>query len=113
MGKMYKVKITVLRRGLNKDLADEYLAPHVAAKFDKCPLFEEGQQFIADGFLVCPEGFCSEAWTNMWPYAMAIARGGTYHPYTKDENKWIVSCADGLKPVTFLLERGDEMELDF
>ncbi len=113
MGKMYKVKITVIKKVVNKELADKYLKPSIAEHYDTCPLFEVGQTFIADGFLTCPQGFCYEAWQNIWPYALAIARGGTFHPYTKEENQWISCCTDGLKPVTFLLERGEEMELDF
>jgi uncharacterized repeat protein (TIGR04076 family) len=107
VGKMYKVKITTLKKDLNKDLADRYLANPDG--FGPCHLFEEGQVFVADGFLSCPEGFCQEAWQNIWSYALAISRGGTFAPYTKEENQWVACCTDGLRPVAFLLERGEEM----
>lgn len=108
MGKMYKVKITVLRRAIYPDLAKEYLSD--PGSLSPCSMFEDGQVFIADGFLGCPEGMCAEAWQAIWPSALAISRGGTFAPYTKRENEWVCCCTDGLRPVTFLLERGDEMQ---
>jgi uncharacterized repeat protein (TIGR04076 family) len=107
MGTMYKVKITVIKRECYADLAEKYLAD--GKSFGACPVFGDGQEFVADGFLSCPEGFCAEAWQNIWSYALAISRGGTFAPYTKDENKWVCCCTDGLRPVSFLLERGPEM----
>ena len=41
---MNKVKITVLRRTLQKDLAEEYGIEGLGA----CPLLQEGQVFYAD-----------------------------------------------------------------
>ena len=108
MGKMYRVKITVLRRAIYPDLAKEYLSdPDSLAP---CGMFTDGQVFDADGFLACPSGFCAEAWQTIWPSCLAISRGGTFAPYTKDEYKWVCCCPDGLRPVTFLIERGDEMQ---
>jgi uncharacterized repeat protein (TIGR04076 family) len=107
MGKMYKVKITVLQCAAYPELAEKYLA--AADSFGPCDMFQVGQQFIADGFLACPAGFCAEAWQNIWPSCLAISRGGTFAPYTKEENQWVCCCTDGLRPVTFLLERGEEM----
>lgn len=107
MGKMYKVKITVLKRALYPALAEQYLSN--PASLAQCEMYHDGQEFIADGFLACPEGFCAEAWQAIWPNCLAISRGGTFAPYTKHENKWVTCCTDGLRPVTFLLERGEEM----
>jgi uncharacterized repeat protein (TIGR04076 family) len=107
MGKMYKVKITVLRRDLHRDLAEEFLA--APDQLDRCSMYHEGQTFTADGFLSCPDGFCAEAWQNIWPSALAISRGGTFTPYAKEDYKWVACCTDGLRPVSFLLERGEEM----
>jgi len=109
MGKMYKLKVTVLKRTVYQDLAQEYLAD--AAGFAACPVFKDGQTFEADAFLSCPDGFCAEAWQNIYPYALAISRAGTFAPYTKDENKWVCCCTDGLRPVSFLLERAGEQAL--
>lgn len=108
---MYKVKITVLKKEIYPELAKDFLANPDA--FTACPVFKEGQVIEADGFLACPAGFCAEAWQNIFPYCLAISRGGTFAPYTKGENKWIACCTDGLRPVSFLIERGerDEAEL--
>ncbi|MCL2496709.1 MAG: TIGR04076 family protein [Clostridiales bacterium] len=108
MGKMYRVKITVLKKDCYKELAEKYLAN--ASTFGPCSCFEVGQETVADGFLSCPPDFCAEAWQNIWPYALAISRGGTFAPYTKEENQWVACCTDGLRPVSFLIERGEEMD---
>jgi len=108
MGKMYKVKIKVLQRAAYPELAKQYLAD--TENFGPCSCLQDGQEFVADGFLACPEGLCAEAWQNIWANCLAISRGGTYAPYTKEENLWVCCCTDGLRPVTFLLERGEEMQ---
>lgn len=51
---MNKVKITVLKTTLDKELADEYGAPGLKA----CPMLQEGQVFYAD--YAKPDGFCDE-----------------------------------------------------
>ena len=53
---MKKVKITVLRKTLQEDLAKEYGAEGLTA----CPMLREGQVFYAD--YAKPEGLCDEAW---------------------------------------------------
>lgn len=52
---MKKVKITVLKTTLDKELAGEYGAVGLTA----CPMMKEGQIFYAD--YAKPEGFCDEA----------------------------------------------------
>jgi len=51
---MSPLKITVLRRMSNPDLVQAYLD---AAFPVPCPLFVEGQEFIAQNNL-CPDSFC-------------------------------------------------------
>lgn len=74
---MKKVKITVLRKMFNEDLAKEY----GAAGLRPCPMLREGQVFYAD--YAKPDGFCDEAWkrfTNMylrWPTAQRKNRSTT------------------------------------
>ena len=53
---MKKVKITVLKTTLDKELAEEYGAKGLKA----CPMLKEGQIFYAD--YAKPEDFCDEAW---------------------------------------------------
>ena len=52
---MKKVKITVLKTTLDKELAAEYGAKGLTA----CPMMKEGQVFYAD--YAKPDGFCDEA----------------------------------------------------
>ena len=55
---MNKVKITVLKTTLDKELAQEYGAKGLGA----CPMLQEGQVFYAD--YAKPEGLCDEAWNS-------------------------------------------------
>ena len=56
---MKKVKITVLKTTLDKELAEEYGAKGLNA----CPMLKEGQIFYAD--YAKPEDFCDEAWKEI------------------------------------------------
>ena len=66
---MNKVKITVLKTTLDRELAAEY----GAEGFTACPMLKEGQIFYAD--YARPEGFCDEAWKAIYQYAFALAHG--------------------------------------
>ena len=66
---MKKVKITVLRKTFNDDLAAEF----GAAGLGKCPMLNEGQVFYAD--YAKPEGLCDEAWKAIYRYVFALAHG--------------------------------------
>lgn len=104
----HKVKITVLRRELYQDLADEYLAD---PKAGKCPLFYDGQEFVVDNidfFKLMHGKFCSEAWDSISRYVYAALQGGSImRGWSKDENVMITCCNDGTRPVIFKLERID------
>ena len=66
---------------------------------------EEGQVFIANGWEK-PEGLCESAWQSMSPFVMTLAHGGTnlYEGWMKNEKSAMISCNDGFRPVSFLLE---------
>lgn len=66
---MKKVKITVLKKHFDKELAAEYGAEGLGA----CPMLREGQVFYAD--YAKPEGFCDEAWKAIYQYVFALAHG--------------------------------------
>ena len=110
---MNKVKITILKKTLDKELADEYGAVGLTA----CPMMKEGQIFYAD--YAKPEGFCDEAWKAIYQYVFALAHGaGKEHFYYGD---WIrkpgvaiCSCNDGLRPVIMKLEATEQpSEMDY
>lgn len=64
-----------------------------------------GQVFIANGWEK-PEGLCESAWQSMSPFVMTLAHGGTniYEGWMKNERSAMISCNDGFRPVSFLLE---------
>ena len=66
---MKKVKITVLKTTLDRELAAEYGAEGLTA----CPMMREGQVFYAD--YAKPEGLCDEAWKAIYQYVFALAHG--------------------------------------
>lgn len=102
---MKKVKITVLKTTLDKELAKEYGADGLTA----CPMLKEGQVFYAD--YAKPEGFCDEAWKAIYQYVFALSHGVDnlfyYGDWIKKPGIAIVSCNDGLRPVIFKLETTD------
>ena len=57
---MNKVKITVLKTTLDKELALEYGVQGLSA----CPMHQEGQVFYAD--YAKPDGLCDEAWKAIY-----------------------------------------------
>ena len=66
---MKKVKITVLKTTLDRELAEEYGAAGLSA----CPMLREGQVFYAD--YAKPAGFCDEAWKAVYQYVFALSHG--------------------------------------
>lgn len=112
---MYKVKITVLRRTIQQDLADEYGIEGLT----KCPMMQEGQVFYAS--YAKPDGFCDEAWKAIYQYVFALAHMGKgskelwyFSDWIRKPGVAICSCNDGLRPVIFKLEATDiEDKIDY
>ena len=100
---MKKVRITVVKMGCYPDLMAEYENPMEHA----CDM-ELGQVFIADGWNR-PEGLCLSAWESMSPFVLALASGGGnfYDGWMKNPRSAMISCNDGFRPVSFLLETVD------
>lgn len=101
---MKKVKITVIRKACYKDLMEKYENPIEHA----CDL-KEGSVFVANGWQK-PEGFCDSAWEALSPFVMTLAHGGGnfFDGWMKNEKSAMVSCNDGFRPVSFLVEAMDE-----
>ncbi|MCD7745739.1 MAG: TIGR04076 family protein [Lachnospiraceae bacterium] len=101
---MRKCKITVIRVASYRDLMELYENPIVNA----CDMVE-GQVFIANGWKK-PEGFCDSAWESISPFVMTLAYGGEdiYSGWMKNKNSAMISCNDGFRPVSFLIEALDE-----
>lgn len=101
---MRKVRITVMRKACYHDLMAKYENP-----IDHACDIREGQVFIANGWKR-PDGFCESAWETMSPFVMALAHGAEnfYDGWMKDKRSAMISCNDGFRPVSFLLEAMDE-----
>lgn len=97
---MKKVKITVMRVACYDDLIARYENPMIHA----CDM-KEGDVFVSrDGLR--PDGFCESAWGVMEPFVKELAAGGGYFydNWMKNPFSAMISCNDGFRPVSFLLE---------
>ena len=104
---MKKCKITVIKKTLDKELAQEYGVEGLTA----CPMLKEGQIFFAD--YAKPDGFCDEAWKAIYQYVFALSHitgNGLFYfdDWIKKPGVAICSCNDGLRPVIFKIEATDE-----
>ncbi len=103
---MYTVKITVLRKADYKDLQAKYENPIEHA----CDL-REGQVFYSDDGMI-PKGLCESAWQSLSPFVFALANGASdfYDGWMQDKRSACVSCNDGFRPVSFLLQSMESKE---
>ena len=101
---MKNVKITVKRMARYDDLIEQYENPIEHA----CDMVT-GQEFIANGWQK-PEGFCDSAWDSVSPFVMALSCGAEdlYDGWMKNKRSAMISCNDGFRPVSFLLETMEE-----
>lgn len=101
---MRKIRIMVKRMACYADLMAEYENPIEHA----CDM-TLGQVFEADGWKR-PEGFCESAWETLSPFVMTLAHGGEnfYDGWMKNPKSAMLSCNDGFRPVSFLVEEETE-----
>ncbi|MBR1759210.1 MAG: TIGR04076 family protein [Lachnospiraceae bacterium] len=101
---MKKVRITVKKIARYDDLMEEYENP-----IEHACMMQLGQTFIANGW-ERPEGFCGSAWDTISPFVMTLAHGGEniYDGWMKNPKSAMISCNDGFRPVSFLLETMEE-----
>lgn len=101
---MKKIRITVMKKACYEDLMEKYENPME----DACDM-EQGQVFTADGWRR-PEGLCESAWESMSPFVMTLAYGGEdiYEGWMKNSRSAMISCNDGFRPVSFLIEALDD-----
>lgn len=101
---MKKCRITAVRVARYDDLIAKYENPIT----DACNV-TEGQVFIANGWKK-PDRLCDSAWEVISPFVMALSHGATglYDGWMKNERSAMISCNDGFRPVSFLVEALDE-----
>ncbi len=101
---MKKCRITVMKKACYPDLMERYENPIEHA----CDI-EEGAVYIADGWRK-PDGLCDSAWESLSPFVLALSHGAEnlYDGWMKNPRSAMVSCNDGFRPVSFLIEALDD-----
>ena len=101
---MKKCRITVMKISRYDDLIAKYENPITHA----CDM-KQGQVFIANGWCK-PDGFCDSAWESISAFVMTLAHGGEniYDGWMKNRKTAMISCNDGFRPVSFLIEALNE-----
>lgn len=101
---MKRVRITVMRKVSHSDLMERYENPIE----HPCDM-QQGQVFVCEGWQK-PEGLCESAWQTLSPFVMTLAHGGRdiYDGWMKNPASAMISCDDGFRPVSFLIEALDE-----
>ena len=101
---MKKVRISVKKISRYDDLIEQYenLIEHAC-------MMQPDQVFICNGW-ERPEEFCGSAWDTVSPFVMTLSHGGEnfYDGWMKNPKSAMISCNDGFRPVSFLLETMDE-----
>lgn len=101
---MKKVRITVKKIARYDDFIAEFENPIEHA----CEM-KLGQTFICNGWEK-PQDFCASAWDTVSSFVMTLAHGGEnfYDGWMKNPRLAMISCNDGFRPLSFLLETLDE-----
>ncbi len=101
---MKNVTITAMRRTVYADLIEQYENPIEHA----CDI-TIGQVFMSENGQK-PTGFCDSAWNSVAPFVKELAVGGGnfYDGWMKDTYTAMISCNDGFRPVSFLLQAIDK-----
>lgn len=97
---MKNVRITAVRKADYKDLQARYENP-----IEHTCDVQEGMVWVSvDGQK--PEGMCPEAWKSMREFVEELARGGGnfFYGWMQNPHSAMISCNDGFRPVSFLLE---------
>ena len=96
---MERIRILALRQSEYPDLSKDLENP----LGEPCCI-KLGSVFYSDGGI--PEGFCPEAWKSLAPFVVSLLNGEEPIPgWMKNKNQALVSCNDGFRPMSFLLER--------
>lgn len=97
---MKDVRITSMKQTVHHALIERYENP-----IENACNMQVGQVFIAKGGEK-PEGLCDSAWESMETFVKTLAQGGGhfYDGWMKNPYAVMISCNDGFRPMSFLLE---------
>ena len=100
---MKKVRITVVRKTEYKDLMERY-----ENKIEHTCDVQEGMTWTSVNGEK-PDGLCGEAWKSMQEFVKTLANGGGdfFDGWMKNKHSAMISCNDGFRPVSFLIETID------
>ena len=95
-----KVKITVLRQANYLDLQEKY-----ENKIEHTCDLKVRQVFYSENGEK-PKDLCSEAWKSMESFVYDLAHGkeNFFDGWMKNPKSACISCNDGFRPVSFLIE---------
>jgi len=104
---MTRLKITVLERAFNREIAEAHgsAAFKTGSDFGPCSSFEDGEEILLDE-IAPPPGFCPRAWADIYGEIRTVANGGG-HDFMKHPDSAISCCTNGIRPVIFRIERID------
>ena len=97
---MKDVRITVMRITEYTDLMEEY-----ENSIEHACMMKLNDSFVSKNGDI-PENFCESAWGSMEFFVKELAsgRGDFYNGWMKNPYSAMISCNDGFRPVSFLLE---------
>ena len=101
---MKNVKITAVKQVIHSDLIEKYENPIKHA----CDI-NVGDEFVSVNAKK-PSNLCESAWESIKEFVKVLASvgGNFYDGWMKNPYSAMISCNDGFRPVSFLLERIEE-----
>jgi uncharacterized repeat protein (TIGR04076 family) len=97
---MKKIKITAIRKANYTDLQQKY------ELFQENPCcVNENDTWVVEN-CVKPSNFCEIAWKTLEPFVISLSNGEEkiYGDWMKNPASALISCNDGFRPVSFLIE---------
>ena len=97
---MRQCQITAIRRSVYADLSEQFENPI------KTPCTVS----IGQSFCITedrrPDGLCESAWETIRPFVCKLLKGegNFFDGWMKDPDSAVLSCNDGFRPVSFLIE---------
>ena len=97
---MKRVRIRVMKMARYDDLIEQFENPIEHA----CDM-QLGMTFYVDNGEK-PNGMCDSAWETLRPFVAELAAGGGnfFDGWMKNPHSAMLSCNDGFRPVSFLIE---------
>lgn len=101
MDNVYDIKITAIRKADYRDLQALYENP-----IEHTCDVQEGQVWVSHKGQK-PSGLCDSAWESMrwFVQELSAGRGDFYDGWMRNPQSAMISCNDGFRPVSFLIEK--------